>query len=255
VALALVLSIEPATLGECSYGRCVGEYVAGPLFFRDLAFSTAFVIFAAFTAHMVLLVGTRNFTRLLLGRYRRPRELYAVFMFVDVRGSTPLAEQLGHEQYSAFLRDFFNDVSAAIHQAKGEVYQYVGDEVVLVWPGARRARHWLACFQSMRDALLAVTPAYEAKYGAAPAFKAGVHAGQVIATEVGTLQRAHVYHGDVLNAASRIQAKCNETGFDLLVSEEAVLGMACGDLGRFEKVGALPLRGKAEQLVIYGLRA
>jgi adenylate cyclase len=254
-ALALVLSIEPATLGECSYVRCVRAYVAGPLFLRDLAFSTAFVFCAAFTAHVVLLVGTRNFSRLLLGKYRKPRELRAVFMFADLRGSTALAECLGHDRYSAFLRDFFNDLAGPIHRARGEVYQYVGDEVVLVWPGERRARHWLACFLTMRDALRAAGSVYEAKYGAAPAIKAGVHAGPVIVTEVGTLQRAHVYHGDVLNAASRIEAKCNETGFDLLASEEAIMGLDPGDRTRFECVGAVPLRGKSADVTIYGLVA
>jgi adenylate cyclase len=253
VVLAVVLSIEPATLGACSFARCIGEYLAGPQFLRDLAFSTAFVFFAAFAAQVVLLIGTRNFARLLLGTYRRPREVYAVFMFVDLRDSTKLAEQLGHKRYSAFLSDFFNDVSDAIYAAKGEVYQYVGDQVVVVWLGDQPAR-WLACFELMRQRLRAATPAYLAKYGAAPEFKAGGHAGRVVVTEVGTLQRALVYHGDVLNAAARIQAKCNETGFDLLVSEEVVSGTTPAPLQQFEKVGALHLRGKSEELVVYGLR-
>jgi adenylate cyclase len=252
-ALALVLSVEPAMLGECSYIRCVGAYVAGPLFLRDLAFSTVFVFFAAFSAHVVLLVGTRNFSRLLLGRYRKPRELSAVFMFVDLRGSTALAERLGHERYSAFLRDFFNDLAGPIHAARGEVHQFVGDEVVLVWSGERRTYHWLGCFLAMRDALRVTAPAYELEYGAVPTIKAGVHSGRVVVTEVGTVQRAHVYHGDVLNVASRIEAKCNETGFDLLASAAAVSGLDPDERAQLVEVGALPLRGKSEELTLYGL--
>ena len=252
--LALVLSVEPAALGSCPYPRCVADYVSGPLFLRDLAFSTTFVFFTAFAAHVVLLVGTRNFTRLLLGRYRSPHELRAVFMFVDVRGATALAERLGHERYSALLRDFFNDVSGAIHRARGEVYQYVGDEVVLVWPQHRRRPQWLACFLAMRDALRSAAPRYESQYGAVPEFKAGVHAGPVVVTEVGTLQRAHVYHGDVLNTASRIHDQCNATGFDLLVSEAALADLRAEESAGFETVGSLPLRGKTEATPIYGLR-
>jgi adenylate cyclase len=257
VSLSLVLSIEPATLGECSYSRCVADFLTGPLFLRDLVFSTVFVFFTTFTAQVVLLVGTRNFGRLILGKYRRPRELYAVFMFVDIRGSTAIAERLGHEGYSAFLRDFFNDISGAIHGATGEVYQYVGDEVVIVWPGDEPGGrpYWLACYEAMRAALEEVAPAYRESYGVTPEFKAGVHGGLVVVTEVGTLQRAHVYHGDVLNTASRIQAKCNEAGYDLLVSESMAAGLRSGRRQEFKRVGAIPLRGKTEEIVVYGFRA
>ena len=254
VSLSLVLPIEPATLGECSYAQCIADLWSGPLFLPDLVLSTVFVFFATFTAQVVLLVGTRNFGRLILGKYRRPRELHAVLMFVDIRGSTTIAERLGHEQFSAFLRDFFNDISGAIHEAKGEVHQYVGDEVVIVWPGGQAGErpHWLACFEAMRAALEEAAAAYRKRYDVTPEFKAGVHGGLVVVTEVGTLQRAHVYHGDVLNTASRIQAKCNEVGFDLLVSESLLAGLDSGRREEFKRVGAVPLRGKTEEVVIYG---
>jgi len=251
--LALVLSIEPASQGTCSYFGCLDEYVRSPQFLRDLLFSTAFVFFAAFAAHVVLLVGTRNFGRLLVGRYRRPRELRATFMFVDIRDSTRLAEELGHERFSALLRDFFAAVSGAIHHAKGEVYQYIGDEVVIVWPGSRAAGQWVSCFNDMRQAVEAERQTFEREYGCVPEFKAGVHTGEAVVTEIGTLQRAHAYHGDVLNTAARIQAKCNEVGFDLLASREALSAVNRQQLEGFVPMGALPLRGKAQPVEVFGL--
>jgi len=255
VCLALVLSVEPTELGECSYGECVREYIGGPLFLRDLAFTTAFAFFATFTAHVVLLVGTRNFGRLVTGRYRKPRELDAVFMFVDLRDSTGIAERLGHERYSAFLRDYFSDLSTPIHKAKGEVYQYVGDEVVVVWPGRREARRWLECFTGMRAAVDAERGRYEASYGVVPFFKAGVHAGPVVVSEVGTLQRAHVYHGDVLNAAARLQERCNETGYDLLASQAGVELLSPDERRGLEVVGTVGLRGRSGPIEVLGFRA
>lgn len=252
LVLSAVLSVEPASLGQCAYSACLAEYVNGPLFVRDLGFSTAFVFFAAFSAQVVLLIGTRNFARLMLGRYRKPREIHATFMFVDIRSSTTIAEAWGHERYSAFLRDFFNDVSGAIHRAKGEIYQYVGDEVVIVWPGQRAPADWISCFNEMRGAIASERSVYEARYGVVPEFKAGVHLGPVVVTEIGTLQRAHVYHGDVLNTAARIQAKCNDTGFDLLASEAAMASAHTEHQGRFELVGDLPLRGRAETVAVFG---
>jgi adenylate cyclase len=253
LSLSLVLAVEPATLGQCAYLDCFVEYVRGPLFVRDLVFSTAFVFPTTLLAQIVLLVGTRNFGRLVMGRYRKPREMQAAFMFVDLRGSTNTAEALGHERYSSFLRDFFLDVSGAITEARGEVYQYVGDEVVIVWPAGRAAGHWLECFTAMRDSVAAERSKYLAEYGVVPEFKAGVHAGPVVLTEVGTLQRAHVYHGDVLNTAARIQAKCNETGFDLLASREALSSVAASEHSRFEPIAPLTLRGKSRSVDVFGL--
>lgn len=254
ISLSLVLSIEPAALGECLYGGCLADYLMGPLFLRDLVFSTIFVFFITFFVQVILLIGIRNFRRMILGKYRQPRELYAVFMFVDIRSSTTIAEKLGHEKFSAFLRDFFNDISGAIYEAKGEIYQYVGDEVIIVWPEGQAAKdsYWLSCYESMCATLEKMAPVYMESYGAIPEFKAGVHDGLVITTEVGTLQRAHVYHGDVLNTAARIQAKCNEEGYDLLVSESLVSAIRLGRRKEFDKVGTVLLRGKSEGVVIYG---
>lgn len=144
-------------------------------------------------------------------------------------------------------------LESVAHQAKGEVYQYVGDEVVIVWPGARAGGHWLDCFTGMRAAVESERSKYAGTYGIIPEFKAGVHVGPVVVTEVGTFQRAYVYHGDVLNTAARIQAKCNETGFDLLASKEALSYVERSEQARFEPMVALPLRGKSETVELFGL--
>jgi adenylate cyclase len=73
---------------------------------------------------------------LLNGRYQQPEAENRIFLFVDLKDSTHLAETLGNDRYSRLVRDFFRDVSPAIAAARGEVYQYVGDEVVVTWPAA-----------------------------------------------------------------------------------------------------------------------
>lgn len=253
VCLSLVLSIEPATLDECAYVGCVAGYVRSPLFARDVVFSTAFTFFVTMIAQIAFLVGPRNLARLSVGRYRRPRELNAEFMFVDLRGSTALAEELGHERYSALLRDFFIDVSGAIQDARGEIYQYIGDEIVVVWPGRRAAGRWLDCFEEMRAAIDAERETYLGRYGVVPQFKAGVHGGAVTATEVGLVQRALVYHGDVLNTAARIQAMCNEAGVALLATREALASLPADRRARFRGIGEVSLRGKAGTVELHGL--
>ena len=71
---------------------------------------------------------------LLLGRYRNPKEEDRIFMFMDLKSSTTTAEQLGHLKYSSFIRDCFSDINEVLYPFRAQVYQYVGDEIVVTWP-------------------------------------------------------------------------------------------------------------------------
>lgn len=44
---------------------------------------------------------------ILLGRYRKPKEEEMIFLIMDLKSSTSIAEALGHLKYSAFIRDSF----------------------------------------------------------------------------------------------------------------------------------------------------
>ncbi len=63
----------------------------------------------------------------------RPHKQVKIIMFLDLTSSTTIAEKIGDYKYSAFLRDFFYDLDEIIAETKGAVYQYVGDEVVILW--------------------------------------------------------------------------------------------------------------------------
>jgi adenylate cyclase len=54
-------------------------------------------------------------------------------MFVDLLSSTTIAEALGNEKYHNLLHDFYADITNPIIYNKGEIYQYVGDEVIVSW--------------------------------------------------------------------------------------------------------------------------
>ena len=55
-------------------------------------------------------------------------------MFMDLKSSTATAEKLGHLKYSSFIRDCFMDINEVLLPFRAQVYQYVGDEIVVTWP-------------------------------------------------------------------------------------------------------------------------
>jgi adenylate cyclase len=189
---------------------------------------------------------------LLLGRYRTPREEERIFLFMDLKASTSIAETLGHLKYSAFIRDSFMDVNAMLSGFNTQVYQYVGDEIVLTW-NARRGQHFLSSidfFFACEARFRTRTSYYLRKYGQVPKFKAGLHSGLVTAVEVGDIRRDIAYHGDTLNTASRIQGLCNEFGAEFLSSMDFLNRCGASKYYAIESLGLVELKGKTQSIEI-----
>jgi adenylate cyclase len=153
------------------------------------------------------LIGDRTLRDVVFGRYHRSRGEERFFLFVDIAGSTPLAERIGPDAVHRFLGEVFRLASDPIDDHHGEVFQYVGDEIVITWTVAegRDAARPVACFFAIQQALERAAPDFEREFGAVPRLRAALHAGPVITGEVGGSRRAIVYHGDVMNTTSRIE--------------------------------------------------
>ena len=176
-------------------------------------------------------------------------------MFLDMKSSTTLAETLGSQKSFSLLNTFFRDISEPILEREAEIYQYVGDEVVLTWPveiGFRDAN----CIQVFFDILAEIEGRreyYEAKFGLVPAFKAGLHFGDVITAEIGDLKKEIVYNGDVLNTTARIESMCNEYDQQLIASEELVSHLELPNFIEAKSLGPVFLRGKADTIALIAL--
>ncbi len=206
---------------------------------------------------IVLLVndkyGPGVFVKFLMGRYFNPRREQRIFMFLDLRSSTSIAENLGEEKYFSFLRDVFKYATPAILKYQGEIYQYVGDEIVISWElgaGAKKA-NCIQCYFEIQQALRDRTDFFLEQYQTQPEFKAGVHYGHVMAGEIGVVKREIAFSGDVLNTTARIQSKCNELGVDLLASENLIGLLNLDEELKPKRIGEIELRGKKERVTLF----
>ena len=196
------------------------------------------------------LVGYRTFMALLLGRYRQPYAERRFFLFVDVVGSTAIAERLGALEAHRFLAAVFSAVAEPIERCRGEIYQYVGDEIVITWveaDGVADARA-LRCFFAMRAALAADANRFVQRFGVQPELRAALHLGEVIAGEVGQVRRAIVFHGDVMNTTGRLEQATRELGCFFIASADALASLRPPPEIRTHDLGALALRGRVEPI-------
>lgn len=203
---------------------------------------------------------TRFFRRSVLinylaGRYQQPIEEERIFMFLDMRSSTTIAEKMGHFRWHKLLNDYFFDLGEPINRSKGEIYQYVGDEVVVSWnkQDGIDNLNCIRCFFRIQDKIKSRKAYYQKKYGTMPEFKAGFHIGKVVAGEIGDFKRDIVFHGDTINTASRIQEQCNRLERDILISEDLLNQLDITKRYHKEHMGDILLRGKDRELRLYSL--
>jgi adenylate cyclase len=203
------------------------------------------------------LVGERTLRDIVFGRYHRPRTEERFFLFVDIAGSTPLAERIGPDAVHRFLGEVFRLASDPIDDHRGEVHQYVGDEMVITWTVAegRDGARPVACFFGIEEALARAAPAFEREFGAAPRLRAALHGGRVITGEVGGSRRAIVYHGDVMNTAARIEQATRDLERQFLISRDAVERLAGLERFPLDDLGLQRLRGRAAPMHVYAVAA
>jgi adenylate cyclase len=223
--------------------------------FLPLSVVFSFVVTFAFifVLQMGRLVGGRTLRNIVLGRYHRARSEERFFLFVDVVGSTGIAERLGPLSMHRFLNRVFSLAADPVADQHGEIYQYVGDEMVVTWTvaaGRIRARP-VACFFAIEDALSVAAQGFERDFGVTPGLRGALHAGSVVTGEVGESKREIVFHGDVMNAAARLEQAARELGHKLLASEEARRLLLNVDRFGFGDLGPLALRGRAAPVQVF----
>lgn len=182
-------------------------------------------------------------------------EVTRIFMFLDIKSSTAIAEDLGHIKYFELLNDFFRDIATPISANKGQIYQYVGDEVVITWnlEAGLENNHCVNCFFDIYETIEELKDHYLNKYQLTPTFKAGLHYGKVSTGTVGTLKKEIIYTGDVLNTASRIENLCNQYDVSLLLSEDLLTRLRVADHFAPQRIGEINLRGRNANITLYTL--
>ena len=231
-------------------------YISNPQFLMTMIYWGLVNLFALFILQVSEKFSQGVLINFLLGKYHQPREEVRIFMFMDLKSSTSHAEKLGHIKYSQLIQDCFYDLTDVVLGHEAQIYQYVGDEVVLTWKVDKgiKNNNCIHTFVEYDKVIKNRGDYYHSKYGLIPEFKAGLNLGNVTVAEVGELKRELAYHGDVLNTAARIEGKCNDFRKRLLLSENVIDHL--GDIpdGKYELVDNIQLRGKENRVNIYEVK-
>lgn len=216
-----------------------------------------FVLFTAVLVNFLIQVtykfGPKTILPMFLGKYHKPKSENRIFLFLDLKNSTGIAEELGHVKYSKLIQDCYFDLNKIVFKYNADVYQYVGDEVVLTWPNRKNILNKFAIKTTFafRKLLENRKNYYLKHYGFIPQFKGGLHLGTVSAAEIGAIKRDIAYHGDVVNTASRLQKAAKQYGKTLMVSESVINEITDYKDLYVEEMPTIELKGKKNKIGVF----
>ena len=222
-------------------------------FWSVVLYISAIIPLSLFYAEVSDNLGQGVLINFFTGKYHTPTEEERIFMFLDMKSSTTIAEKLGHVSYFELLREYYSDLSDSIIEYSGEIYQYIGDEIVVSWklkPGLHN-NNCVQCFYAIRDSLNKQAEKYNKKFGLLPTFKAGFHFGKVTTGEIGVIKKAIIFTGDVLNTTARIQGLCNYYKADLLISHDLMEKLNLGSKFQIKSLGEKDLRGRDKKVELF----
>jgi class 3 adenylate cyclase len=255
VVMAIVIATVAVVLEAILYDNRIDAawLVAGLPRIIGIAFVMSMLIGAGF--ELTRLIGGRLLLNIMLGRYRRPTQEQRVLLFLDLVGSTSLAETMGELRMHDLLTRFFFDIDEAILAHGGEVHAYVGDQVIVTWRLDARSPggNYLDCFFAIQDKIAAQADLYRREFGLVPKFRGGLHAGSVVISECGDSRRQVAYFGDTVNVAARLQEHCKDVGRALLASADLIRLVRPGSDLVVEALGPTQLRGRATAVDVFAV--
>jgi adenylate cyclase len=185
--------------------------------------------------------------------HRIGQERYLVSMFVDMRGSTKLAEHRLPFDTVFIVNRFLGAVSQAVIECGGQPNQFVGDGQLALF--GLQTSPQTACRQALRAAAMIAANVDELNQFLAHdlhepiRFGIGIHGGEVIIGDIG--YRDHMVFtalGDAVNVAARLQDMTKNLACEAILSEEVRItaGLAASSLPEQE----VTIRGRNEPMIV-----
>ncbi len=172
-------------------------------------------------------------------------------LFVDIVGSTALAEQMDPEDWRDLVTGAHRRIGEAIYRYEGTIAQLLGDGV-LAFFGAPLAHEDDAerAIRAGLDILLSIQAYSEALRGRVSALQVriGMNTGLVVVGNIGTdLHMEYLAIGDTVNLAARIQSAADPDTI-LISANTCRLVTALFDL---QDRGMITVKGKTEAVQVY----
>ncbi len=175
-------------------------------------------------------------------------------LFCDIRGFTPMSEELSPREVVSFLNDYYSIMTEVVKKHGGAVNQFVGDEIFAAFgaPVAIEEPEYqaVACAIEMIQRVEALNKEYSERLNRPIEVGIGVNSGEVIAGNLGSEDRMeYSLTGDTVNTGKRIETLTKVQANTIYISDEVFQRTG----GRFhvKPLEPVAVKGKKDKIQVY----
>lgn len=195
-----------------------------------------------------------------------PQEITATVLFMDIRSFTSTSEKMSPRELLSWLNSYLEKMTDCIMNHGGVVDKYIGDAIMAVFGVPfghsenkdiqQDAINAIAACIDMHASLAELNQKLATEGKPPIKFGIGLHTGKLVAGSVGGGKRLNYsVIGDAVNVAARLEAMnkniTSDSPYNLLLTEKT-FNWVC-DRYEGQNVGAIKLRGKEEETVVYAI--
>lgn len=175
-------------------------------------------------------------------------------LFCDIRGFTPMSEQLSPREVVSFLNDYYSIMSETIKRHNGTVIQYVGDEIFAAFGApvaiAEMEKSAVFCAIEMMRRLDLLNAKYRDRIGRDTPIGIGLNYGEVVAGNLGSEHKIdYALTGDTVNTGKRIETITKDHPNSILMSEAVYQKVK--DVIAAREFAPLTVKGKKDPIRVY----
>lgn len=228
----------------------VAKIIPRPLYGGFLAMAVGVPTLSISILKIIDMIGPRHFLMFLLGTYHRPVELDRVVVFLDMVGSSAMAEKMHPKISMSLIARFIFDATATFRLHGGDTINYTGDGLVALWP-RKQADRALSAVIALRQRIEQNRAIYEHEFGVVPDFRAGLHAGRIVISQIGEEKLFLGVYGDTINTAARLESLNKDLSTKILMSDVFVNTLPPARRALTHSLGLQALRGRDEGIEVF----
>ncbi len=175
-------------------------------------------------------------------------------LFCDIRGFTPMSEELSPKEVVSFLNDYYTIMSEIVKQYNGTVNQFVGDEIFAAFGAPEmfpdNETNAVYCAIKMMENLSKLNEKYQEKFKREIQMGIGVNYGEVVVGNVGSAERIrYSLSGDTVNTGKRIESITKDYPNSILISDSIYeRSKEVIDAKAWEPIA---VKGKKDKILVY----
>lgn len=186
-------------------------------------------------------------------------EREVTILFADLRGFTPLSENLSPPELIELLNDYLERMSSEIERHGGVIDKFIGDAIMAVFGAPLKqdgdADNALQSALAMERALAKLNAELATEGRPQLSIGIGINTARVVAGNIGSQRRLNYsVIGDGVNVAARLEALTRSPEYDTNILASAATIKAAQGQYAARDLGTVKVKGREEAVPIFSLR-